>query len=62
MICDLFHLTASNVYTPRALERCKIPIPASGLVTSNDVSNGKPHPDPYLAGAKRCDIDPSRCE
>jgi beta-phosphoglucomutase-like phosphatase (HAD superfamily) len=25
------------------------------------VSNGKPHPDPYLAGAKRCDVDPKNC-
>jgi beta-phosphoglucomutase-like phosphatase (HAD superfamily) len=30
-------------------------------VTSNDVEKGKPHPDPYLAGAKQCGIDASRC-
>jgi beta-phosphoglucomutase-like phosphatase (HAD superfamily) len=30
-------------------------------VTSNDVSKGKPHPDPYLAGAKKCGVDPAKC-
>ncbi|KAG6872465.1 hypothetical protein C0995_009568 [Termitomyces sp. Mi166 len=42
---------ASNKYAPRALKAAGIPIPAAGLVTSNDVTAGKPHPAPYLAGA-----------
>lgn len=53
--------SATNVYTPRALERCGIPLPPAGLVTSNDVARGKPHPDPYIAGAKTCGIDPKNC-
>jgi HAD superfamily hydrolase (TIGR01509 family) len=31
------------------------------LVTSEDSSRGKPHPDPYLAAAERLGIDPARC-
>jgi len=53
--------SATNVYTPKVLQRCGIPIPLAGYVTSNDVSNGKPHPDPYLAGAKKCGVDPTKC-
>jgi len=53
--------SATNVYTPQALARCGIPVPPLGLVTSNDVASGKPHPAPYLAGARRLGVDPSRC-
>jgi HAD superfamily hydrolase (TIGR01509 family) len=53
--------SATNVYTPRVLQRCCLPIPPAGYVTSNDVSNGKPHPDPYFAGAKKCGVDPTKC-
>ncbi|KAF8238400.1 HAD-like protein [Tricholoma matsutake] len=53
--------SASNRYAPRALRRSEVPLPAVGLVTSNDVSHGKPHPAPYLAGAKKCNADLSRC-
>ncbi|KDQ54820.1 hypothetical protein JAAARDRAFT_37928 [Jaapia argillacea MUCL 33604] len=53
--------SATNVYTPKALAGCSIPFPPSGYVTSNDVSRGKPLPDPYLAGAKKVNIDPSKC-
>src|SRR5258708_39644672 len=52
---------ASNKSTPRALERAGIPTPAAGIVTANDVSQGKPHPDPYLAGAALCSADPLKC-
>lgn len=52
---------ATNLYTPKALKRCGIPIPKAGYVTSNDVDRGKPHPDPYLAGAKKVNIDPTKC-
>jgi sugar-phosphatase len=31
------------------------------LVSSTDVSNGKPHPEPYLLGAKRLGFDADRC-
>ncbi|EGO02750.1 hypothetical protein SERLA73DRAFT_176106 [Serpula lacrymans var. lacrymans S7.3] len=53
--------SATNVYTPAALARCAIPLPEVGYVTSNDVARGKPHPDPYLAGAQRCGVDPTKC-
>ncbi|KAF5377156.1 hypothetical protein D9615_006379 [Tricholomella constricta] len=54
--------SASNGYAPRALARAGIPLPPDGLlVTSNDVSHGKPHPAPYLAGAEKCGKDPTKC-
>lgn len=31
------------------------------MVTSEDVSKGKPFPDPYLAGASKLGIDPKNC-
>ncbi|THH12974.1 hypothetical protein EW146_g7202 [Bondarzewia mesenterica] len=51
----------TKVFTPKALAICNVPIPAAGYVTSNDIKNGKPHPDPFLAGAKQCGVDPTRC-
>ncbi|TFK76691.1 HAD-like protein [Pluteus cervinus] len=54
-------MSASNKYAPRALERSGLPLPSVGIITSNDVSHGKPHPAPYLAGAVKCNIEPSRC-
>ncbi|TEB39111.1 HAD-like protein [Coprinellus micaceus] len=53
--------SASNKYTPGALAVAGVPIPEVGIVTSNDVSRGKPFPDPYLAGALRCGVDPKTC-
>ncbi|KAF8887776.1 HAD-like domain-containing protein [Infundibulicybe gibba] len=53
--------SASNGYAPRALERSGVPLPPAGLVTSNDVSQGKPHPAPYLAGALKCGVNPANC-
>lgn len=53
--------SATNVYTPRALAKCGVPLPPAGLITSNDVSRGKPHPDPYLAGAAKLGVPPERC-
>ncbi|USN45978.1 MAG: HAD family phosphatase [Candidatus Woesearchaeota archaeon] len=32
-----------------------------GLVTADDVANGKPHPDPYLLGLARANISPEEC-
>ncbi|KAJ7171834.1 HAD-like domain-containing protein [Mycena crocata] len=53
--------SATTNYAPRALQRCCIPLPRAGIVTSNDVSHGKPHPAPYLAGAEKCGVDPTKC-
>ena len=37
-----------------------IPVPAV-IITSEDVSNGKPAPDGYRLGAKRLGVDPGSC-
>jgi beta-phosphoglucomutase-like phosphatase (HAD superfamily) len=52
---------ATNVYTPQALSRTGIPVPAAGYVTADDVERGKPEPEPYLAGAARVGADPKNC-
>ncbi|MBK0034831.1 HAD-IA family hydrolase [Erwinia sp. S43] len=31
------------------------------LVTSEDIQQGKPHPEPFLIGAARLDVSPTRC-
>lgn len=36
-------------------------VPPSVLVTVDDVAQGKPAPDPYLAAARRLEVDPARC-
>lgn len=53
--------SATKYYAPQALARCGVPIPLIGPVTSSDVASGKPHPAPYLAGARLLGADPSRC-
>jgi mannitol-1-/sugar-/sorbitol-6-phosphatase len=37
-----------------------LPLPKK-LITSNDITNGKPHPDPYLKGASKLGFPPSEC-
>jgi sugar-phosphatase len=37
-----------------------IPIPKV-MVTADDVTNGKPHPEPYLKGAELLGLDPAQC-
>lgn len=49
--------------TPIALPRIQrpgLPMPKM-LVTANDVTHGKPHPEPYLLGAKRLGFKPADC-
>ncbi|KAG1834624.1 HAD-like domain-containing protein [Suillus subalutaceus] len=43
------------------LTQCKIPVPTSGFVTADDVSEGKPKPTPYLEGAKKLGVDVTKC-
>ncbi len=31
------------------------------LVSADDVSKGKPHPEPYLMGAKLLGVNPAEC-
>ncbi|MFB2556939.1 HAD-IA family hydrolase [Herbiconiux liangxiaofengii] len=35
--------------------------PPAVLVTFDDVTNGKPHPEPFLLAARRLGVDPARC-
>ena len=42
------------------LRFCGLPIPEV-LVTADEVSNGKPHPEPYLKGAERLGFEPEEC-
>ena len=42
------------------LRTAGLPIPAT-LVTSNDITNGKPHPEPYLMGARSLGIIAEQC-
>ena len=39
---------------------CDLPMP-SVLVTSNDVTVGKPDPEPYLLAAQKLGVDPVKC-
>lgn len=53
--------TSANPNLGRArLEAAGIVIPKE-LVTGDDVAQGKPHPDPYLLGAKNLGFDPQDC-
>lgn len=35
--------------------------PPAVLVTADDITRGKPDPEPYLTGAKRLGVEPARC-
>ncbi|KAI0677042.1 phosphatase [Trametes maxima] len=52
--------SATKGYASAALKAAGVPVPDI-FVVSEDVEKGKPEPDPYLLGAKRCGVDPSRC-
>lgn len=53
--------TSANPRLGRArLEAAGIPVPDQ-MVTAADVERGKPHPDPYLVGASRLNLEPSDC-
>ena len=42
------------------LNHCGIPLP-SVIVGAEDVTHGKPDPEPYLSGARQLGIDPADC-
>ena len=52
--------SGSRLLAGARLPFCGLPVP-DVLVTSDDVTNGKPHPEPYLKGAARLGFDPSEC-
>jgi len=52
--------SATTAYATAALETAHIPMP-SVFVTADDVSRGKPYPDPYLLGAKKSGVPIENC-
>ena len=52
--------SGSRLLAQNRLRYCGLPVP-DVLVTSDDVTNGKPHPEPYLKGADRLGFRPSDC-
>jgi len=52
--------SGSRLLAANRLRHCGLPVPEV-LVTSDDVKNGKPDPEPYLMGAKRLGFRPEEC-
>ena len=52
--------SGSRLLAANRLRHCGLPVPQI-LVTSDDVTNGKPHPEPYLMGAQRLGFRPEEC-
>lgn len=52
--------SGSRLLATSRLPFCGLPVP-DVLVTSDDVINGKPHPEPYLKGAARMGFSPADC-
>ncbi|KAG8890602.1 hypothetical protein FRB98_007157 [Tulasnella sp. 332] len=52
--------SATHAYADGALEAVHIRQPPV-FVTADDVARGKPFPDPYLLGAEKCGVDPTKC-
>ena len=52
--------SGSRLLAQNRLRYCGLPVPEV-LVTSDDVANGKPHPEPYLKGAKLLGFPPEEC-
>jgi len=52
--------SGSRLLAQNRLRYCGLPVPKV-LVTSDDVTNGKPHPEPYLKGAEGLGFRPEEC-
>ena len=52
--------SGSRLLAQNRLRHCGLPIPLA-LITSDDVLNGKPHPEPYLKGAAKLGLRPEEC-
>ncbi len=52
--------SGSRVLASNRLPHCGLPVPEV-LVTSDDVMNGKPDPEPYLKGAELLGFPPAEC-
>jgi mannitol-1-/sugar-/sorbitol-6-phosphatase len=44
----------------RRLQVAGLPVPAN-MITADDITNGKPDPEPYLAGAHALGCEPEKC-
>lgn len=58
--CWAIVTSATHAYASAALKIGGIPIP-DAFVTAEDVTQGKPYPDPYLLGAQKCGVSPGKC-
>jgi len=58
--CWTICTSATRTYASSALDMADIPVP-DVFVTSEDVVQGKPFPDPYLLGAKQAGVKPENC-
>jgi sugar-phosphatase len=52
--------SGSRLLATNRLRHCGLPVPEV-LVTSDDVRQGKPHPEPYLKGAELLGFRPADC-
>jgi len=52
--------SGSRLLAANRLRHCGLPVPEV-LVTSDDVTNGKPDPEPYLKGASLLGFSPQEC-
>jgi len=52
--------SGSKLLATNRLRYCGLPVPQV-LVTSDDVTHGKPHPEPYLKGAEQLGFNPAEC-
>ena len=52
--------SGSRLLAANRLLYCGLPVPEV-LVTSDDVTHGKPHPEPYLKGAELLGVRPADC-
>ncbi len=52
--------SGSRLLATNRLRFCGLPVPKV-LVTSDDVTQGKPHPEPYLKGAALLEFNPADC-
>lgn len=52
--------SGSRLLAQNRLRFCGLPVPQV-LITSDDVTHGKPHPEPYLQGAGRLGFSPADC-
>ncbi|EIN10887.1 phosphatase [Punctularia strigosozonata HHB-11173 SS5] len=52
--------SATRGYASAALRMAGVPVP-DVLVAAEDVEKGKPEPDPYLLGARKCSVNTGNC-